>query len=69
MNYDEKRNSGPRIRPKKAEHKHHGKMPHGWPVPLEVPELELELILIQAHITQKPVLRVEVGARALRPVF
>ena len=27
---------------------------------------ELELELIQTHMTQKPVLRVEVGARALR---
>ena len=27
---------------------------------------ELELELIQAHMAQKPVLRVEVGARALR---
>ena len=27
---------------------------------------ELELELIQAHMTQKPMLRVEVGARALR---
>ena len=29
-------------------------------------ELELELELIQTHMAQKPVLRVEVGARALR---
>ena len=29
-------------------------------------ELELELELIQTHMTQKPVLRVEAGARALR---
>ena len=29
-------------------------------------ELELELKLIQTHMTQKPMLRVEVGARALR---
>ena len=30
------------------------------------PELELELELIQTQMTQKPMLRVEVGARALR---
>ena len=30
------------------------------------PQSELELELIQTHMTQKPVLRVEVGARALR---
>ena len=30
------------------------------------PGSELELELIQAHMTQKPMLRVEVGARALR---
>ena len=29
-------------------------------------ELKLELELIQTHMTQKPMLRVEVGARALR---
>ena len=29
-------------------------------------ELELELELIQTHMTQKPMLRVEAGARALR---
>ena len=29
-------------------------------------ELELELELIQTHMAQKPMLRVEVGARALR---
>ena len=29
-------------------------------------QLELELELIQTHMTQKPVLRVEEGARALR---
>ena len=29
-------------------------------------ELELELELIQTHTTQRPVLRVKVGARALR---
>ena len=28
--------------------------------------MELELELIQTHMAQKPVLRVEVGARALR---
>ena len=31
-----------------------------------VSELELELELIQAHMAQKQMLRVEVGARALR---
>ena len=31
------------------------------------PELELELI--QTHMTQKPMLRVEVGARALRELI
>ena len=31
-----------------------------------VPQIELELELIQSHMTQKPVLRGEVGARALR---
>ena len=30
---------------------------------------ELELELIQTHMTQKPVLRVEVGARALRELI
>ena len=30
------------------------------------PRRELELELIQTHMTQKPMLRVEVGARALR---
>ena len=29
-------------------------------------QLELELELLQTHMTQKPMLRVEVGARALR---
>ena len=29
-------------------------------------ELELELELLQAHMAQRPLLRVEVGARALR---
>ena len=32
-------------------------------------ELELELELIQTHMTQKPMLRVEVGARALRELI
>ena len=32
--------------------------------PVQCAELELELI--QTHMTQKPMLRVEVGARALR---
>jgi hypothetical protein len=31
-----------------------------------IAELELELELIQSHMTQKPMLRGEVGARALR---
>ena len=35
-----------------------------WKYRTGVPELELELI--QTHMTQKPVLRVGVGARALR---
>jgi hypothetical protein len=35
------------------------------PLPEHI-ELELELELIQTHMTQKPMLRVEVGARALR---
>ena len=30
------------------------------------PKAKLELELIQAHMAQKPMLRVEVGARALR---
>ena len=33
--------------------------------PIAVREVELELELIQTHLTQKPMLRVEVGARAL----
>ena len=42
-----------------------GNSPYSWQLP-RTPSAELELELLQSHMTQKQVLRGEVGARALR---